>query len=549
MTKFMKAQRDAKQKELEQILISPECAPFWKEKGHNLKAVFVQPDKLKTVKLSAGMQIVADHVYKNTPYDVDFASIYSKDVMEMFTKGDKITSFFNNWDIRDVDVIGFSISNPSVMSNVFEFFEKANISILKSERNINNSPLIIAGGLGVLNPVPYEDFFDAFVIGEGSIAASEMLLYNMLERQSSISEVDILTSMSKVNGVYIPEYTKSVDFQTIDDVAGTRRASLLMSKDKALIFADYSCKSKCGFCEITHVRGDYSFQGVEPIKEYLKEFDSIGVETATLAGCSVTNIPTSDLIEVFDWSHSNLKITNPVIRSVRIDHLPKIASYLDQTEVHIAPETGSDFLRNKVMMKGFSNKIILENLESVIDKASLVRLYHIVGVPGEEQADRDAYIDLVGSVSSMLDKHHDSNKIEIYMYPLLSQPHTPLEEYPIIGLDVFKEYSEHFINGATNIVKDSTSLYIHPLEPIWHLMQGICNLGDFKAGEVLYRGYSLGNDLESYCKACDEFGVDWRNEFSAPYMNIPWDFVKIDNQNQVFELKKKIWNNLYNRKR
>ncbi len=154
MTKFMKAQRDAKQKELEQILISPECAPFWKSKGHNLKAVFVQPDKLKTIKLSAGMQIVADHVYKNTPYDVDFASIYSKDIMDMFTKGDSITSLFNNWDLKDVDVIGFSISNPSVMSNVFEFFEKANIPILKQERDVYIDPVVLAGGLGVLNPVP-----------------------------------------------------------------------------------------------------------------------------------------------------------------------------------------------------------------------------------------------------------------------------------------------------------------------------------------------------------------------------------------------------------
>ncbi|MBU0667283.1 MAG: radical SAM protein [Nanoarchaeota archaeon] len=516
MTEFMKAQKEAKKKELEQIIISPECSKFWNENNRDdFKVVMVQPDKLKTLKLSAGLQIVADHIHKSTNVTVDFASLYDKNIMNLYNnKEDYITTLFNNWNVCQSDVIGIGISNPSIIKNMFEFLEKSNVKILKKDRTLYKDPFIIAGGLGVFNPAPFFGFIDAFVMGEGSIAASKIIKKYQQAKKENIPEEQLNKSLARIKGVYIPKYSKKTKFQTIKDVPNTRRASLFMSDKKALIFADYSCKFKCSFCQLSNVRGKYSFQGIEPIKKYLKEFDSIGVKEATIAGGSVTNIPTNKLEEVFAWGKTNLKTTIPVIRSVRVDDLPRIEKYLDQTEIHIAPETGSDYLRNNVMLKGFSNKTIFENISQIAHKISNVRLYHLVGIPGEKEFDRKLFVNLVEKISSILDQHHSQNLIEIYMYPLLPQPGTPMEDYTTIGIKRFQRYSDQFINEAKNKIKKSTTIEIHPLEPLWHLLQRITNTGDKKTGELLYEGYLKGNNFESYTSVCDKHGYHWREYFS-----------------------------------
>jgi len=514
---FMKEQEKAHKKELEQIIISLECSKFWDTKGRDdFKVVLAQPDKLKTLKLSAGLQIVADYIHKTTNVQVDFASLYDEELMNLFGPNDNTTTLFNEWNVSDSDIIGIGISNPCVVGTFFNFLDKSKVPILKEQRILYHDPFIIAGGLGVTNSSPLESFIDAFVIGEGSIAASELVTKYQRAKERNLSEKELYKSLTEIPGVYVPEYSKNkVRFQTINDVKGVRRASLLMSKDKALIFADYSCKFKCSFCQMSNVRGSYSFQGLDNIKEYLTEFDGLGVENATIAGGSVTNIQTEKLIELFAWTKKNLSRTTPVIRSVRIDDFPKIFDYLEQGEIHIAPETGSDYLRKNVLLKNFSNEQILKNLELVASKVSHVRMYHIVGIPTETEEHREMYSELVGNVSEILSKYHSENEIEIYSYPLLSQLGTPLENYGIIGLERFKLYVRQFRNSAATRIHDSTTLNIYPLDPLWHLFQGLANTGGKEVGAVLHEGYLNGNTLEAYMKVCDDHGLKWRDWFGA----------------------------------
>ena len=75
-------------------------------------------------------------------------------------------SLESNRELRDFEIVAFSISFEIDLPNVIQILKNAGITPLSAERHVRE-PLVIAGGaLTFLNPAPLEPFVDAFVLGE-----------------------------------------------------------------------------------------------------------------------------------------------------------------------------------------------------------------------------------------------------------------------------------------------------------------------------------------------------------------------------------------------
>ena len=206
------------------------------------------------------------------------------------------------------------------------------------------------------------------------------------------------------------------------------------------------------------------------------------ITIATLSSATATNLPQELFLSVFQWAKKHLKITKPVIRSVRADKFPKIFHLLEQDRIILAPETASEFLRNQVLEKWITNNQIKNCFEILKNNdVPSLRLYFIVGIPGETEKDRKNFVQIVEAATKYV------NNIQIVMFPLLMQAGTPFEQFGSIGLDTFSEYYSDFCEWIDPINKSSKTIQIEPAPQLVHLLQGIASTGDRHIGKFYMR--------------------------------------------------------------
>jgi radical SAM superfamily enzyme YgiQ (UPF0313 family) len=73
--------------------------------------------------------------------------------------------------LRDFAAVAFSISFEADYPKVLDILAQSGIPLLAASRR-EEDPLVLAGGVATfLNPEPLAPFIDAFILGEGEVAA------------------------------------------------------------------------------------------------------------------------------------------------------------------------------------------------------------------------------------------------------------------------------------------------------------------------------------------------------------------------------------------
>ena len=522
----------------------------------------------------SGMHIVANEVARQTSFNVDFGYLPFPNVMAD-AEQNGLKTLYSHENIASADILGVSISNPSLIMGLFNLLELSGLSVNREERKKRNEtqqrqPLVVAGHMGVLNPAPFENYVDAFVIGDGDEA-----MPRIAERYEAWQSVTngkdrktLLHLVADIPGVYVPEFTERkyndagelvdviyngnsqgfVEQQVIGNLPDFRRASLIMKKGKeAFAFIDYSCKYKCGFCQMANIRGKYRSNAKEQVMRYLQEFDDMGVEKVVLAGASSTNYDPADLKEILEWAKANLKTAKPVIRSVRIDDIDKIEEFLDQEYLHIAPETGSDFLRNKILLKTIKNAEMMPNIERVIAEKAFteVRMYCIVGIPTETIADRMEYVDLIHRTAATLKQHKGRGEIRIDMYPLMPHPGTPFEEFGMIGPHKLSAIAAEFNAAVRAKLPREISFKLNSFDPTPHILEGVLNTGDTSAGDFVFDAYKRGGDLNAILLAAVRKRINVGDYISkGNWQAKPWDMIRLVNHASLPKIKRHLARNI-----
>src|SRR5437588_1896767 len=124
----------------------------------------------------------------------------------------------------DFDVIGFSLGYETVYTNVLTMLDLSGIPLRAAHRS-NSDPLIVAGGHSAYNPEAMSPFIDAFCIGEGEEAMTELLeavLRHRSVRGGRMERRILLEEVARIPGWYVPSLYKVTyhDDGTIASVSG-----------------------------------------------------------------------------------------------------------------------------------------------------------------------------------------------------------------------------------------------------------------------------------------------------------------------------------------
>ena len=165
--------------------------------------------------------------------------------VERITSDTKKTLYGNN----EIDLIAFSFTFDTDFLTIFSMLDKYKIPLRASQRG-ENYPLIAAGGPVVTaNPMPYNEFFDFFVIGDGEDTNVEAA--NICKQNKGRSKQEILSELSKLEGIYVPSIhgnkVKKVTKKLTECIYTPIICEKSFFKDTFIIEIARGCMNRCGF--------------------------------------------------------------------------------------------------------------------------------------------------------------------------------------------------------------------------------------------------------------------------------------------------------------
>jgi radical SAM superfamily enzyme YgiQ (UPF0313 family) len=341
--------------------------------------------------------------------------------------------------LSEFAVLAFSVTYELDYLNVPRILTAAGLPLYSSERDATH-PLLIAGGACITaNPMPVAPFFDALCIGE-----AEAILPNLLEALNGAPQGDRaaqLTALSRVPGVYVPgitgtpvfrQWTKNLDVVPVHSVVITDDTELA---DMYLIEVERGCRWACRFCLVCGV--------FRPMR--LHSLDSLIAQAEVgltyrrrlgLVGADVPDHPDfEELLHRLKAMGAEISVSSLRIKPLFDLALSELARGGTGT-VSFAPEAGSERLR-RTIRKGITEDDILRAITLTSRyKMRQLRLYFMIGLPGETEDDIQAIADLSLKCKSIMEKLQRTTRITLSIASFVPKAGTPFERLPMERLPV-----------------------------------------------------------------------------------------------------------------
>jgi radical SAM superfamily enzyme YgiQ (UPF0313 family) len=439
-------------------------------------------------------------------------------------------SIESNRPLRDNHIIGFTLTYEEDVLNLIQMLEIGKIPILVADRT-EEDPIVVVGGPVVSsNPEPYVDFVDAFVIGEGDIVVHDIVEAVKIagSREGSVA------ALAEMTGLYVPTANPtSVDHIIIADLDSLEYpvAQIIPDVDEGsklepvfgksfLLEVTRGCGHSCKFCLIGHICQPRRTRSFERLQELVQQgLEKTPVKKISLIGSSLGDL--DRLEDLVGWLVTHgAEVSVP---SLRADSVTKnLLEYLvkgGQRTLTIAPETGSSTLRKSVG-KGLTDsdiELAVRTAESV--GYNSLKLYFIIGLPGETNTDVDSTIKMIKDVAK-----NTTMRITASVNPFVPKARTRWELEPQLEIDTLRRILKHIENELKNIPR----VTIETLDLRGARIQAALSIGNRSLGKVIRSAATYGG-YGGWRRAERETGISLLSLASNPerFRNgIPWAYLK-----------------------
>jgi len=420
---------------------------------------------------------------------------------------------------RSPELFGFSFSWELDYVNILNLLESRQIP-LESQQRGEQHPLVFGGGpVLTANPEPFADFFDLILLGDG-----EELLDNFIDAYQSVRNqprAKQLESLAQVPGIYVPSLYEVV-YQAPDGAIKsilplnsaipaqiykqTYRGNVLSASTVVTPKAAWenifmvevvrSCPEMCRFCLASYLTLPFRTASLEAsllpaIAQGLQVTDRIG-----LLGASVTQHPEFETLLDYlaqpKYDHVRLSIASVRTNTVT-EKLAKILAKRGTRSLTIAIESGSDILR-KIINKKLENEEILQAaVQAKAGGLTGLKLYGMVGIPGEDVTDIEETIQLL----TTLKKNVPGLRLTFGCSTFVPKSHTPFQWY---GVNSRAEKQLKILQKRLR----SQGIDFRPESYQWSVMQALISRGDRRLSRLLALTRFYGDSLGSFRRAFKE---------------------------------------------
>jgi radical SAM superfamily enzyme YgiQ (UPF0313 family) len=517
------------QKETAKATLAKEVGYILKPHGDRLRVALAFPNTYYVGMSNLGFQTV--YQLFNAHDDVVCERIFlppKQQLKEQLASRTPLMTLESQSLARDFDVIAFSVSFEWDYTNILTMLRLAGVPVRAADRGRRDPLVVIGGAITFVNPEPLAPFADVVAAGEG-----EELVPALLESlRGNPRREDVLESVCRKRGFYVPSFYE-VEYKADGAIArfvakpGTgappvvRKAALsttdtveppctrILTPDtefgsRFLVEVVRGCANLCRFCWAGYnylpVRAFPADRILDRAREARRHARQAGLVSIALCDHPEIDRILTGLAEMgYSISPASLRLddlTEPIVRLLRAS---------GEKTLTIAPETGSDRLR-RVINKTVTNDEILARAELIFSSGiENLKLYYMIGLPTETDADLIAIRDLTLEMREIMVKHAKGKghigRIIGSVNPLVPKPSTTYQWLPMEDPAIVEEK----VQRLRRLTADIDNVFFNIKSERHSFYQALLSLGDRRVAPAIEAAEANGGDWR---RAVADAGVD-----------------------------------------
>lgn len=467
-----------------------------------IKTIFAFPNQYSVGITSLGYQVVWATLSSRP--DLQVSRLFT-DCHEPLPQQAELLGYSLSWELDYVNIL-----------NLLEFLEIP----LKATQRTDSHPLVFGGGpVLTANPEPFAAFFDVILLGDGENLLGDFI--DAYQQVRTAERIVQLRHLAQVPGIYIPSlyevsYQESTGkiqkIQPIDAQipavitkqtyrGNTLSASTVVTEKAAweniyMVEVVRSCPEMCRFCLASYLTLPFRTPSatdslIPAIEKGLTVTNRIG-----LLGASVSQHPEFEVL--LDYlnqpKYENVRLSIASVRTNTVTKkLAEILTKRDTRSITIAVESGSEQLRNIVNKKLTTEEIIQAAINAKAGGLSSLKLYGMVGIPGEDMSDVEQTVAMMKQIKKAV----PGLRLTLGCSTFVPKSHTPFQWF---GVNKQAEKRLQFLQKNLR----PQGMEFRPESYNWSVIQALISRGDRRLSPLLELTRHYGDSLGSFRRAFKE---------------------------------------------